>query len=88
MQEGKVVAYASIQLIPHENNYPTHGLELAAIVLELLKDYDPIIDYHLGKANIVVDALTLNTQLTVFGDGSILAALKAKPMFLQQICKA
>ena len=28
MQEGKVVAYASRQLKPHENNYPTHDLEL------------------------------------------------------------
>ena len=32
MQEGKVVAYASRQLRPHEENYPTHDLELAAIV--------------------------------------------------------
>ena len=30
MQEGKVVAYASRQLMPHELNYPTHDLELAA----------------------------------------------------------
>ena len=27
MQEGKVVAYASRQLKPHEKNYPTHDLE-------------------------------------------------------------
>ena len=26
--------------------------------LELFKDYDCIIDYHLGKANVVVDALS------------------------------
>nr|CAH66048.1 OSIGBa0131F24.2 [Oryza sativa] len=32
MQGGKVVAYASRQLRPHENNYPTHDLELAAVV--------------------------------------------------------
>jgi ribonuclease HI len=32
MQEGKVVAYASRQLRPHEQNYPTHDLELAAVV--------------------------------------------------------
>ena len=32
MQEGKVVAYASRQLRPHEENYPTHDLELAAVV--------------------------------------------------------
>jgi hypothetical protein len=35
MQEGKVVAYASRQLKKHEENYPTHDLELAAIVLAL-----------------------------------------------------
>ena len=32
MQERKVVAYASRQLKPHEVNYPTHDLELAAVV--------------------------------------------------------
>jgi len=32
MQEGRVTAYASRQLKPHEENYPTHDLELAAIV--------------------------------------------------------
>ena len=35
MQDGKVVAYASKQLKPHEHNYPTHDLELAAVVLAL-----------------------------------------------------
>ncbi|KAA3473737.1 integrase [Gossypium australe] len=35
MQEGKVVAYASWQLRPHEVNYPTHDLELAAVVFAL-----------------------------------------------------
>ena len=98
MQHGKVVAYASRQLKPYERNYPTHDLELAAVVfplkiwrhflfgetceiftnhkslkylfsqkelnmrqrrwIELLKDYDYIIQYHLGKANVVVDALS------------------------------
>ncbi|KAL4011334.1 hypothetical protein IC575_028391 [Cucumis melo] len=32
MQQGKVVAYASRQLKIHEQNYPTHDLELAAVV--------------------------------------------------------
>ncbi|WVZ94039.1 LOW QUALITY PROTEIN: hypothetical protein U9M48_039981 [Paspalum notatum var. saurae] len=32
MQEGKVIAYASQQLRKHEVNYPTHDLELAAVV--------------------------------------------------------
>ena len=35
MQHGKVIAYASRQLKPHEKNYPTHDLELAAIVFSL-----------------------------------------------------
>ncbi|WMV50854.1 hypothetical protein MTR67_044239, partial [Solanum verrucosum] len=32
MQNGKFIAYASRQLKIHEKNYPTHDLELAAIV--------------------------------------------------------
>ncbi|RVW70732.1 Transposon Ty3-G Gag-Pol polyprotein [Vitis vinifera] len=91
-------AYASRQLKPYEKNYPTHDLELAAVVfalkiwrhflfgetceiftdhkslkylfsqkelnmrqrrwIELLKDYDCIIQYHLGKTNVVADALS------------------------------
>ena len=35
MQEGKVVAYASRQLKPLENNYPTNNLVLASIVFAL-----------------------------------------------------
>ncbi|KAA3487089.1 DNA/RNA polymerases superfamily protein [Gossypium australe] len=35
MQEGKVVAYASRQLRPQEVSYPTHDLELAAVVFTL-----------------------------------------------------
>ncbi|KAA3487887.1 reverse transcriptase [Gossypium australe] len=137
MQEGKVIAYALRQLKPHEKNYPTHDLELAAIVfalkiwrhylygekchifsdhkslkylmtqkdlnlrqrrwLELLKDYEFVIDYHPGKANVVAYALSrkslyalraLNTQLNLSDDCSMTAELKAKPLFLQQICDA
>ena len=32
MQDGRVVAYTSRQLKVHEKNYPTHGLELVAVV--------------------------------------------------------
>ena len=32
MQEGRVIAYASRKLKPHEENYPTHDLELVVIV--------------------------------------------------------
>ncbi|KAH0683010.1 hypothetical protein KY289_020762 [Solanum tuberosum] len=35
MQNGKVIAYASKQLKVHEKNYPTHDLELAAVVFAL-----------------------------------------------------
>ena len=65
--------------------------------LELIKDYDLIIDYHSGKANVVADALSwkslfalwaMNTRLSLTDDGSILAELRAKPTFLQQICEA
>ena len=35
MQDGKVVAYASRQLKPHKQNYPTRDLELAVVVLPL-----------------------------------------------------
>ena len=105
MQEGKVVSYASRQLKPHERNYPTHDLELAAIVfalniwrhylyggkcfiytdhkslkylpsqrelnlrqrrwMELIKDYDCVIDYHSGKANVVADALSRKSIQTL-----------------------
>jgi hypothetical protein len=41
IQEGKVVAYVSRQLRKHEQNYPTHDLELAAIVhtLKIWRQY-------------------------------------------------
>ncbi|KAA3474150.1 DNA/RNA polymerases superfamily protein [Gossypium australe] len=117
--KGKVIAYASRQLKPYEKNYPTHDLELAAIVfalkiyrhylfgekchvyedhkslkylmtqkklnlrqrrwLELLKDYELVIDYHLGKANVVADALSrkslfdlraMSNQIDICDDGS------------------
>ena len=93
-----MIAYGPRQLKKHERNYPTHDLELAAVVfalkswrhylygescdiytdhkslkyiftqkelnlrqrrwLELIKDYDLTIQYHLGKANVVADALS------------------------------
>ena len=35
MQHGQIIAYASQQLKSHEANYPTHDLELAAVVFAL-----------------------------------------------------
>ena len=41
MQNGKVIAYASMQLKVHERNYPTHDIELAAVVfaVKIWRDY-------------------------------------------------
>ncbi|KAF8045589.1 hypothetical protein N665_4664s0001 [Sinapis alba] len=98
-QHGKVIAYASRQLRKHEGNYPTHDLEMAAVVfalkiwrsylngaevqiltdhkslkyiftqpelnlrqrrwMEFVADYDLEIAYHLGKATLVADALSI-----------------------------
>ncbi|GFZ15639.1 hypothetical protein Acr_25g0000480 [Actinidia rufa] len=74
MQHGKVIAYASRQLRSHEKNYPTHDLELAAVKelnmrqrrwLELIKDYDILIQYHPGKANVVADALSRKSKVNL-----------------------
>ena len=35
MQNGRVVAYASRQLKKHKQNYPTHDLEMAAVIFAL-----------------------------------------------------
>jgi len=35
IQDDKVIAYASRQLKPYEKNYPTHDLELVAVVFSL-----------------------------------------------------
>ncbi|KAA3461899.1 DNA/RNA polymerases superfamily protein [Gossypium australe] len=104
---GKVIAYATSQLKPHEQNYLTHDLELVVVVFalkfcqhylysekchiytdykslkylmtqkewnlrlriwfELLKDYDLVIDYHSGKANIVTNALSQKSLLVKSG---------------------
>ncbi|GFS33112.1 hypothetical protein Acr_00g0026380 [Actinidia rufa] len=74
MQHGKVIAYTSRQLRPHEKNYLTHDLELATVKelnmrqrrwLELIKDYDVLIQYHLGKANVVGDALSQKSTVNL-----------------------
>ena len=137
MQDGKVVAYASRQLKPHEQNYPTHELELAAIVftlkiwrhylygekcriftdhkslkylltgkdlnfrqcrwLELFKEYDCIIDYHLGKENVVANALSrkMISALSLKdydwrfdSNGALLAQLRVIPDLKQMIVNA
>ena len=65
--------------------------------LELFKDYDCIIDYHPGKANVVVDALSRKATIAlliqrsewrIVSDGAILAQLKAQPVLKQMIIDA
>jgi hypothetical protein len=98
LQEGHVISYSSRQLRRHEEHYPTHDLELAAVVvalqrwhhsllgnvvhiytghkslkyiftqpdlntrqrrwLELIKDYELEVHYHLGKATVIADVLS------------------------------
>ena len=62
--------------------------------LELLKDYDCIIDYHPRKANIVADALSRKTMVAMSlqysdwglaDDGAMLAQLEAQPVSRQVI---
>jgi hypothetical protein len=61
MQEGKVIAYTSRQLRKHENNYPTHDLELA-IVVHALKIWR---HYMIGnKCNIFMVHKSLKYILT------------------------
>ncbi|GKE16472.1 putative reverse transcriptase domain-containing protein, partial [Tanacetum coccineum] len=67
MQREKVIAYASRKLKIHEKNYTTHDLELGAVVFALMiwrhyLDYDCEIRYHLGKANVVAEALSRKEQ--------------------------
>jgi hypothetical protein len=98
MQEGRVISYSSRQLWRHEEHYPTHDLDLVAVVLALqtwhhyllgnavhiytdhkslnyiftqpnlnmrqrrwlvlIKYYKLEVHYHLGKANVIADALS------------------------------
>ena len=61
MQNGKMVAYVSRKLKPHEQNYPTHDLELAAVVFAL-----KIWRYYLygEKCRIFTDHKSLKYLLT------------------------
>ena len=65
--------------------------------MELIKDYDCVIDYHPGKANVVADALSkktvqtlraLNSHFSLSNDGAIVAELVAKPDLLNRVLKA
>ncbi|KAA3466581.1 DNA/RNA polymerases superfamily protein [Gossypium australe] len=103
-QKGKVVVYTSFQLKLHEKNYLTHDLELATVDLnlqqhhwmELLKDYDMTIEYHIGKANVVADALSrktvaalasLRANVCLTDDGPLLRELTVRPTFVRPLTR-
>ena len=65
--------------------------------MELIKDYDCVIDYHPGKANVVADALSrktvqtlraLNANLSLSDDGAVVAKLIARSNFLNRVLEA
>ena len=65
--------------------------------MELIKDYDCVIDYHPMKANVVANALirksvqtlrALNAHLSLSDDDTILAELIANPDLLNRVLEA
>ena len=65
--------------------------------MELIKDYDCVINYHPGTANVVADSLSrksvqtlraLNAQLSLSDDGATVAELIAKSDLLNRLLKA
>ena len=63
----------------------------------MFKDYDCIIDYHPGKANVVADALSRkamaalliqHSEWRIVFDGAILAQLKVQPVIKKMIINA
>ncbi|GJU21123.1 putative reverse transcriptase domain-containing protein [Tanacetum coccineum] len=96
MQREKVIAYASRQLRKNEENYTTHDLELGAVVfalrlwrhylygtkwIELLSDYDCVIRYHPGKANVATDALIRMDKEPIRARGARVDYFGPRPSF-------
>ena len=62
--------------------------------MELIKDYDCVIDYNSGKANVVAEALSrksiqtlqaLNAHLSLSDDGTVVAELIVRPSLLNRV---
>ncbi|GKC83274.1 retrotransposon protein, putative, ty3-gypsy subclass [Tanacetum coccineum] len=93
MQHGKVIAYASRQLKPYEVNYPTHDLELAAVVfaLKIWRHYlygeacDIFTDH---KSLILRDLERLDVELCVRGSGGYWASMRIESNLMLQIKEA
>ncbi|XP_040998429.1 uncharacterized protein LOC121244400 [Juglans microcarpa x Juglans regia] len=78
MQHGKVIAYASRQLKVYEKNYPTHDLELAAVIfaLKLWRHYLYRLLMDLERAGIEVIASDTN---------AFMASLVVQPALIDRI---
>ncbi|WVZ64347.1 hypothetical protein U9M48_013880 [Paspalum notatum var. saurae] len=84
MQEGKVIAYASRQLIKHEVNYPTHDLKLAAIVhaLKIWRHY-----LFGNRCEIYTDHKKFKSLNLGFVNHTTVATFEAEPTLEQEIRK-
>nr|AAX94824.1 retrotransposon protein, putative, Ty3-gypsy sub-class [Oryza sativa Japonica Group]ABA93187.1 retrotransposon protein, putative, Ty3-gypsy subclass [Oryza sativa Japonica Group] len=84
MQDGKVVSYASRQLRPHEGNYPTHDLELAAVVhaLKIWRHY--LIGNRCEELCCEVQRDLEHLNLGIVEHG-LVAALEAQPTLVEQV---
>ncbi|KAA3487910.1 integrase [Gossypium australe] len=95
MQDNKVVAHASMQLKPHEHNYPTYDLELEAVITRVLR-LRLYVEHPPGKANVVADDLSRRSmidprvtfaRLSLYEDGDLLAELQVKHTLVNEIKK-
>nr|GFD07508.1 putative reverse transcriptase domain-containing protein [Tanacetum cinerariifolium] len=89
MQHRNAITYASRQLKPYEVNYPTHDLELAAVVFAL-KIWR---HYLYGKScdveeEIIRDLERLDIKLYVRGQHGYWASLRIEPDLISQIKEA
>ncbi|XP_052490824.1 uncharacterized protein LOC128043058 [Gossypium raimondii] len=84
IQDGKVISYASHQLKMNERNYPTHDLELAAVVftLKILRHY--LYADALSRKT-AIELRAMFAQLSINDDGSLMAEFKIKPVMFDRI---